>query len=194
MRPASLAALVFASGLALATLAATPGESAAREWQMIDDGSSLEFTFRQMGSAVTGQFRDFATEITFDPDDLANASVSTEIAIDSVDTGNAERDAGITGADWFDTATYPTATFASTSFAHAGGDDYVVTGDLTVRDITETIDLPFTIVVDGDSATANGTIELDRRTFEVGRGDWASDAAVGYDVILRIEVTAEAVD
>ena len=39
-----------------------------------------------------------------------------------------------------------------------------------------------------------GTIDLDRRTFEVGRGDWASDAAVGDDVILKIEVVAEAAD
>ena len=173
---------------------ATPGDAVARDWQMIDDASSLTFTFRQMGSAVTGSFDTFSTDITFDPDDLPNASVTTEITIDSVDTGNAERDAGITGADWFDAATYPTATFASTSFAHAGGDDYVVTGDLTVRDITETVELPMTITVDGDQATASGTIELDRRTFEVGRGDWASDAAVGYDVILEIDVQAEAVD
>lgn len=194
MRPASLTALVIAPGLAFLALALTPAESAARDWQTIADESSLAFTFRQMGSAVTGQFTDFATEITFDPDDLANAGVTTEITIDSVDTGNAERDAGITGADWFDTATYPVATFASSSFAHAGGDDYVVTGDLTVRGITETVELPMTITVDGDKATAAGTIELDRRTFEVGQGDWASDTAVGYDVILEIEVTAEAVD
>ena len=194
MRPASLTAVILAPGFAFLALAATATESAARDWQMIEDESSVAFTFRQMGSAVTGQFRDFATDITFDPADLANASVTTEITIDSVDTGNGERDAGITGADWFDTATYPAATFASSSFAHAGGDDYVVTGDLTVRDITETVELPMTITVDGDQATASGTIELDRRTFEVGRGDWASDTAVGYDVILEIEVTAGAAD
>lgn len=191
--PAPATAALPSSILALA-LFATPHEGAARDWQPIAEESSIAFTFRQMGSAVSGHFRDFGTEITFDPDDLANASVTTEIAIDSVDTGNAERDAGITGADWFETETYPVATFTSTSFAHEGGDDYVVTGDLTVRDITETVELPITITVDGDRATANGTIELDRRTFEVGQGDWASDAAVGYDVILEIAVTADAVD
>ncbi len=184
----------LAPALLAVMFAASPGTVAARDWQMVGGESSLDFTFRQMGSAVTGSFEDFTTEITFDPDDLANASVTTEIAIASVDTGNGERDAGITGADWFDTATYPTATFTSTSFVHEGGDTYLVIGDLTIRGITETVELPMTIQVDGDTAQASGTIELDRRTFEVGQGDWASDAAVGYDVILEISVAAQAAD
>jgi polyisoprenoid-binding protein YceI len=187
-----------ALALGLATLAtalvAFASVSLARDWQMLSDESSLAFTFRQMGSPITGRFADFTTDIIFDPGDLDNASVATEIAIDSVDTGNAERDAGIVGADWFDTATFPTATFRSTGFSHAGGDSYTVTGELTIRDITETIELPMTIRIDGDAASASGTIELDRRTFEIGRGDWASDAAVGYDVILEISVAAEALD
>ena len=166
----------------------------ARDWRMIEDQSTLAFTFRQMGSAVRGTFDDFSAEISFDPSDPEAARVRAEIRIDSVDTRNSERDAGIVGEDWFDTATYPTAVFESTSFSHAGGDDYAVTGLLTVRDITEEVTVPFTISIDGDTATANGTIELDRRTFEVGRGDWASDAAVGYDVVLEIEVEARPTD
>jgi len=185
---------LLAPALMAITIVSLPSSGSARDWQMIADESNLDFTFRQMGSAITGSFADFTTEITFDPDDLANASVTTEISIDSVSTGNAERDAGITGADWFDTETYPTATFTSTSFAHQEGDAYNVTGDLTIRGITETIELPMTITVDGDQATANGMIELDRRTFEVGQGDWASDAAVGYDVIIEISVAAQAAD
>jgi polyisoprenoid-binding protein YceI len=111
-----------------------------------------------------------------------------------VNTGNSERDAGIVGADWFDTATHPTASFVSSDFAHQGGDAYLVTGELTVRGITESVELPMTISINGSTATAAGTIDLDRRTFEVGRGDWASDAAVGHGVVLEIEVTAEAAD
>lgn len=172
--------------------AAAPAD--ARDWQMIEDASTLAFTFRQMGSAVRGTFDDFAAEIRFDPSAPEAARVRAEIRIDSVNTRNSERDAGIVGSDWFDTATYPTAVFESTSFSHQGGDDYAVTGLLTVRDITEEVTVPFTISVNGNAATATGAIDLDRRTFEVGRGDWASDAAVSYDVVLEIEVVAEAAD
>jgi polyisoprenoid-binding protein YceI len=175
-------------------VAGSPNHAEARDWRMIEDESSLAFTFRQMGSAVRGTFEDFTTDISFAPDDLENASVTTEISIDSVDTGNAERDAGIVGGDWFETATHPTAGFQSTDFTHQGGNDYLVTGELTIRGISESIELPMTISIDGNSATATGTIELDRRTFEVGRGDWATDSAVGYDVVLEIEVVAEAAD
>lgn len=183
-----------AAAAALLGLALIPTAAEARDWRMIEDASTLTFTFRQMGSAIRGTFDDFSTEIRFDPADPDNAQVRTEIVIDSVNTRNSERDEGIVGSDWFDTSTYPTATFESTRFDHQGGDDYAVTGLLTVRDITEEVTVPFTISVNGDAATARGTIELDRRTFEVGRGEWASDAAVGYDVILEIEVEAEAAD
>lgn len=175
-------------------LALPAGQPLARDWTMLADESSLAFTFRQMGSAIEGRFGAFTADITFDPDDLENAQVTTEIVIDSVDTGNAERDAGIVGEDWFQTGTYPTASFASTDFAALGGNDYLVTGDLTIRDVSETIELPMTITIDGDTASATGRIELDRRTFGIGRGDWASDAAVGYDVVLEIAVKAEAAD
>jgi polyisoprenoid-binding protein YceI len=188
-----LSLLLLAVPLALSTVAATT-PAAARDWIMIQDSSRLEFVFRQMGSPLRGKWREFSADITFDAADLANARVETLIRIDSVDTGNAERDAGIVGADWFDTESHPTATFTSTSFAHQGGDDYLVTGELTIRGITEVIELPMTIAVDGDSAVARASIDLDRRTFEIGRGDWASDAAVGHDVVLEIELVAEATE
>ncbi len=175
-----------------AAIAAAPAK--ARDWTMIEEASRLEFVFRQMGSPIRGRWRNFSTDITFDADDLANARVATLIRIDSVDTGNPERDAGIVGADWFDSASHPTASFAGTGFTHQGGDDYLVTGELTIRGITEVIEMPMTITVDGDTATASAAIDLDRRTFGIGRGDWASDAAVGHDVILEIEVVAEAAD
>ena len=187
--------IALTATLPLALFAATaPFPTEARDWRMLEDESRIGFTFRQMGSAVRGSFDEFSTEINFDPNALESASVRTEIAIASVNTGNSERDAGIVGADWFDTANHPTASFVSTGFTHQDGDAYLVTGDLTVRGITEPVELLMTISINGSTATATGAIDLDRRTFEVGRGDWASDAAVGHGVILEIEVQAEAAD
>lgn len=177
--------------LAFSTIGAT-APAAARDWTMIEDASRLDFIFRQMGSSIRGTWQVFSAVITFDPADPGSGRVEAVIRIDSVNTGNPERDAGIKGADWFDAATHPTATFTSTGFAHQGGDDYLVTGELTIRGITEAVELPMTIAIDGDSARATATLDLDRRTFEIGRGDWASDAAIGYDVILELDIVAEA--
>ncbi|HRY23075.1 MAG: YceI family protein [Geminicoccaceae bacterium] len=176
----------------LVLLTALP--AAARDWRMIDDESSLAFTFKQMGSPVTGRFETFTAAISFDPAAPDAASVEAVIEIASVDTGNAERDAGIGGPDWFDAATYPTARFVSTGFTATGGDSYDVAGELTIRDVTDAVVLPMTIAVDGDRAVATGTLELDRTTFGVGQGDWASATAVGHEVLLEIEVVATAED
>lgn len=169
---------------------ATAFPAAARDWRMVDGESSLAFTFRQMGSPVTGAFERFAADISFDPKALAAARVETVIEIESVATGNAERDAGIEGPDWFDAKAYPTARFVSTGFTAAGGDAYEVEGKLTIRDVTLPIVLPMTITVDGDRAVAKGELELDRTAFGVGRGEWAAENLVGHQVLLRVEVVA----
>ncbi|MEZ5864907.1 MAG: YceI family protein [Geminicoccaceae bacterium] len=174
----------------LICLTAVP--AAARDWRMIEGESSLAFTFRQMGSPVTGRFDAFTADISFDPQALDAASVEAVIEISSVATGNAERDAGIEGPDWFDAAAYPTARFVSTGFTATGGDAYEVAGELTIRDVTAPVVLPMTITIDGDRAVAKGSVELDRTVFGVGRGDWASATAVGHEVMLELEVVAAA--
>lgn len=184
-----------ASGLLLAMLVTAPADPAmAQDWRIDEAASTLSFTFRQMGSAVRGAFEDFTAEIAFDPEALAEASVTAEIRVDSVTTGNAERDQAILGADWFDAANHPTATFTSTGFSHAGGDDYVVTGELAIRGVSETVELPMSISIDGTSATAAGTLEIDRRAFGIGQGEWASDAAIGHGVTVEIAIEATAAE
>ncbi len=60
------------------------------------------------------------------------------IAVDSVDTYQTDRDTHLKAADFFDAAQFPTIKFKSTSFAK-DGEDYVLTGDITVKDVTKTI-------------------------------------------------------
>jgi polyisoprenoid-binding protein YceI len=69
------------------------------------------------------------------------AALNVEIDVASIDTRNADRDAHLASADFFDVATYPKITFASTSVKDKGNDKVVVVGDLTIRDVTESITL-----------------------------------------------------
>ena len=164
--------------------------AAASEWRVDQEASSIAFTFTQMAAPIEGAFQRFSSEITFDPDDLSAASVETVIEIDSVSTGNADRDAGIRSKDWFDSAGFPHATFTSTRFEAKGGDLYDVSGSLTIRGESIDVLLPMTIVIDGDGATAQGTIELDRRDFGLGQGDWAVDKVIGYPVGVELFIEA----
>jgi hypothetical protein len=69
------------------------------------------------------------------------AALQVEIDVASIDTRNADRDGHLASADFFDVATYPKITFTSTSVKDKGSDKVIVVGDLTIRDVTESITL-----------------------------------------------------
>lgn len=100
--------------------------------------SSVEFSVRHlMVSKVKGRFDEFGGTITVAED--GTASLSAEVDVTSVNTRNAQRDAHIRTADFFDAENHPKATFLSTGVA-AKGSDYVLTGELTLRGVTKPVE------------------------------------------------------
>ena len=109
----------------------------ATNWNFDPSHSELEFKIRHMMiSNVKGRFEKFTAEMN--GDSLENAVVTATIDTASISTNNAERDTHLKSADFFDAETYPNLSFKSTSIKK-DGDDYKVTGDLTMRDITKEI-------------------------------------------------------
>ncbi|MFI6209597.1 YceI family protein [Streptomyces sp. NPDC051041] len=108
--------------------------------------STLGFTARHaMVTNVKGKFLDFSGELHLDGSDPSRSTASLDIAMDSIDTGSADRDGHLRSADFFRTDEFPTMTFRSTAAQALGGDDYRITGDLTILGTTRpvTIDLEF---------------------------------------------------
>ena len=109
-------------------------------WTIDASHSSVEFAVRHMMvSKVKGRFATFAGTITIDDDPL-QSHVEATIDVASVDTHDKGRDDHLRSADFFDAATYPQMTFASTGVRPARG-DYVLTGDLTIRGVTRPVEL-----------------------------------------------------
>jgi len=100
--------------------------------------SEVGFTARHaMVTKVRGSFSDVEGSVVLDED--ANLiSVRASIAVASIDTRNADRDAHLRSPDFFDVETYPTMTFASTK-VQVGGEGFVVTGDLTLHGVTREV-------------------------------------------------------
>ncbi|MFD0317457.1 YceI family protein [Streptomyces flavalbus] len=98
-----------------------------------------------MVTNVKGKFLDFSGTLHLDGDDPAKSTASIDVTMDSIDTGNADRDGHLKSADFFKTDEFPTMTFRSTSAEALGGDDYRITGDLSLLGVTKpiTIDLEF---------------------------------------------------
>jgi polyisoprenoid-binding protein YceI len=94
-----------------------------------------------MISTVSGLFKTFDATLEIDEHDFTNARVSFEADTTSVDTKNEQRDAHLKSDDFFNAEQYPKMTFKSTSIERKSGDDYILHGDLTIRDVTKPVAL-----------------------------------------------------
>ena len=134
--------------LALASLLAVAafGAQAADKYDIDPTHTQVEFTYSHMGfSNITGRFDAVQGEFLFDPADPTQSSVSITIPVDSISTGVDKLDEHLLKADFFDQATYPTATFKSTGVTAAGEGQLKVAGDLTIHGVTRPVVLDVTI-------------------------------------------------
>ncbi len=164
-----------------ATTPATTGN-----WQVTD--GTLGFSIKQMGSDVSGTFATWAADITFDPvaTDGVHGNVTVTIDMTSLTLGSVTDQAK--GPDFFDVATHPTATFTAT-IVPAGEGSYVADGTLDMRGMTAPLQLPFSLVLTGDSATMTGLATIDRRTFGLG-ATYADESSVGFNAAVTVNLTA----
>lgn len=98
-----------------------------------------------MVTNVKGSFQTFEGTLHLDGFDPSKSTASIDVTMDSIDTGNSDRDGHLKSADFFKTDEFPAMTFRSTKAEALGGDDYRITGDLSILGVTKplTIDLEF---------------------------------------------------
>ncbi|MFF3207115.1 YceI family protein [Streptomyces sp. NPDC002962] len=132
---------------AAADTAVTPEPAALTGDYTIDPAhSTFGFVARHaMVTNVKGKFNDFTGSLHLDGTEPSKSSATIDITMESIDTGSADRDGHLKSADFFKTDEFPTMTFRSTSAEALGGDDYRITGDLTILGVTKplSIDLEF---------------------------------------------------
>ena len=108
--------------------------------------STLGFVARHaMVTNVKGSFQDFTGTLHLDGTDPSRSTASLDVVMDSIETGNADRDGHLKSADFFKADEFPAMTVRSTKAEALGGDDYRITGDLTILGTTRplAIDLEF---------------------------------------------------
>ncbi|MEU6283704.1 MULTISPECIES: YceI family protein [unclassified Streptomyces] len=108
--------------------------------------TTIGFVVRHaMVTNVKGGFQDFSGSLHLDEANPAASTATIDVKMDSIDTGNADRDGHLKSADFFKTDEFPVMTFRSTRAESLGGDDYRITGDLSILGVTKpvTIDLEF---------------------------------------------------
>jgi len=104
--------------------------------------SEATFQVRHLVTKVRGRFTDLGGSIAFDEASPEASAVTFTIQAASIDTGTPDRDAHLRSEDFFHVEQYPAITFVSTAIRARGGNEFDVTGDLTMRGVTKRITLP----------------------------------------------------
>ena len=164
-------------------------------WTADPSHTTVGFVVRHLGlSKVRGRFDGVTAQLVVG-DDLSSSSVSAEIEMGTVKTGNPDRDAHLASSDFFNAETNPTMTFRSTSIA-GEGEEYTLVGDLTINGITQQaeLDVEFfgTSVAPMDQSTRAGfsaTGTISRKDFDIN-----FNAPVGADKVLISDKVALELD
>lgn len=168
-------------------------------WNLDPAHSAADFTVRHMMvTNVRGTFGALHGTIDFDPDNPEAASVEAKIEAASINTGTADRDNHLRSDDFFDVETYEYITFKSTAVEVTGDNQAKVTGDLTIRDITNPITLDVTFLGQANSpfgdtrAGFEATGKLSRKDFDLtwNQALESGGVLVGDEVKVALDVQA----
>ena len=153
----------------------TPLPLVAGRWPLDAAHSRVGFTIRHLGVAkVRGLFRDFEASLEVG-ESLDLTTIAAKVALASIDTANADRDAHVRSAELLDVENRPTMTFVSTAISGTGS-DWTLVGDLTIGDVTRSMQfgVEFGGVADFIDGTRHAgfeaTGELRRKDFGLGFG------------------------
>ncbi|HNP33816.1 MAG TPA: YceI family protein [Flavobacterium sp.] len=111
-------------------------------WAIDPTHSEIGFKVKHMMfTNVSGKFNQFEANIENDDDAFETSKISFGADVNSIDTGNTDRDNHLRGADFFDADKFPKLTFKSTSVKKVNEGEFQINGDLTIKDVTKNITL-----------------------------------------------------
>ena len=179
----------FGSLVLAAAALGCAGTSAAAEWQVVPEMSSVGFTAEQQGTRFNGRFETFNATVDFDPNAPDGGSIVGTVETASVNTRDHDRDAALTDADWFDSAQFAEARFQSESITKLDDGSYEAAGQLELKGTTKPAKLMFTFDTgaSGGNATLDGKMSVNRFDFKVGEG-WNDTSWVGQNVEVQVKL------
>lgn len=156
--------------------------------------SRITFKGTHAGAQFTGQFGQWAAVIDWNSEDPTQSTLQATFQTASAKTGNPTYDGTLPTADWFNVATFPTASFTSTGITKgAKTNTYTANGNLTLRGVTQPAQITFTLVpvpgrTDG-ALRALGALQVDRLAFGMGAQSDPSAEWVSRQILIQLDVT-----
>jgi polyisoprenoid-binding protein YceI len=146
-----------------------------------------------MVTKVRGAFNEFEGTATLDGADPASSRAQVTISAASIDTRNAQRDEHLRSNDFLAMADYPQITFVSTGARQVDDSTFELTGDLTIKGVTNSITIPFTFEGAAKDPFGNlrvgfeGAVTINRKDYGI---TWNAALETG-GVLVSDKVTLE---
>jgi polyisoprenoid-binding protein YceI len=179
--------------LVASLLFAFPAYSEVASYKTIKEKSTLKFYAINNNAPVGGEFKDFSTDIKFDPDNLEKSKIIVEVVTSSVFADYDELVETLLSKDWLATTEFPKAVFTSKKISRMpNSNNYYSDGTLELRGKTVPVILNFQLkFVDDRNVVAKGYITLHRNDYGVGQGEWSKDDVVKNEVRVEFRLVAE---
>jgi polyisoprenoid-binding protein YceI len=167
------------------------------QWIIDPAHTEVQFKVKHLViSTVTGRFTSVRGSVQSEVPDFSDARVRFEADVNSINTGNEQRDGHLKSPDFFDAANHPRLSFVSTSIAKKGNERYELTGDMTIRGTTRTVrlDVVYHGTVkgfDGDVAAFEISGKLNRQEFGLRWNAMTEAGGVVVSDEVKIEIAAE---
>ncbi|HET9500680.1 MAG TPA: YceI family protein [Marmoricola sp.] len=168
-------------------------------WTLDPTHTRIGFVARHaMVTKVRGAFNEFEGAAVVDGDDLGASKVDVTIQATSIDTRNEQRDGHLRSNDFLSMEEYPTITFSSTGATKTGEAGFELTGDLTIKGVTQSVTIPFDFEGAATDPFGNlragfeGSVTINRKDYGI---TWnapleAGGVLVGDKIVLEFEVSA----
>lgn len=171
-------------------------QAAPVEWSIDKAHSNFYFDIRHIFSTIRGNFEGFTGKILFDTDKPETSSVAFELEVKNINTGITQRDNHLRTKDFFDEEKYPLMKFKSILVKHVEGNKYIMKGPFTIKDVTKTIEIPFTYLGIKDNPSKQGELvagfdalfTIDRLAYNVGDGKFYKMGLIDKDVKIFISL------
>lgn len=166
-----------------------PTDTSLTPWQIDYEKSYIKFSAEQAGAPFDGIWEAWTAQIRFDPNELERSNATVDISVGQVTTQDTDRDSTITGSEFFDAQTHPSAFYRVADFSQLDT-GYVANGELEIKGISLPVPLNFSVTYTPDTIKLTGDALIDRLLFNIGTGDWADTTWVGQQVTVEVVVTA----
>ena len=177
-----------------------PSTGHAAQYSYNDDASQVMFDLKHLGIVTaSGEFESFEGSFHFDPKSIEDSSVRLKISTQSVASGLDKRDETLRSRDFFWSKKFPYITFESVAIKNVQGAEFMIYGNLTIRDVTRPVIFETRLLSEPESLNEGDPVSfytqtfIKRKDFNLGTGSWTDPVLWITDEQLKISLNVEGV-